>query len=383
MTLFKRIWIVVAGASLLVACTAKFLKYDQEDQLRKNKEFEQAVKIVEAPVESSGGTSEPAKGPQVQPPLKMPTESASTKDVNAGKPVAEVPVINKSSIKVKPPLRAKDLPNAVVDKKSVAVKPAEPEPARREPDLEDMDGFAPGQRRPLKDPFRVGEKVVHDVSYFKVSAGQLTLEVGPFVEVNHRKSYNFITSIQSNRTFSTFYSVDDYSKTYVDYEELIPHVFTLHVKESGQLREASSYFDSSTLQAKFWEKKFTEKNGHEEKKLEWEILKYSQNVYSAAYYMRIFQWKVGKEHAFRIADDGENIIFRGKAIRAEKIKTEAGEFNALVIKPEIEVKGLFKPMGDIFFWLSDDDRKYLLRVESKIKIGTLVTEAVEINPGNL
>jgi hypothetical protein len=99
--------------------------------------------------------------------------------------------------------------------------------------------------------------------------------------------------------------------------------------------------------------------------------------------MRIFQWKVGKEHAFRIADDGENIIFRGKAVRAEKIKTEAGEFNALVIKPEIEVKGLFKPMGDIFFWLSDDDRKYLLRVESKIKIGTLVTEAVEINPGNL
>ena len=84
----------------------------------------------------------------------------------------------------------------------------------------------------------------------------------------------------------------------------------------------------------------------------------------------------------RVADAGENIVFRGKAIRKEKIETEVGDFDAIVIKPEITVKGIFKPIGDIYFWLSDDDRKFILRIESSIKIGTIVSEVVKLKPGN-
>lgn len=54
---------------------------------------------------------------------------------------------------------------------------------------------------------------------------------------------------------------------------------------------------------------------------------------------------------------------------------------AIKIKPEISVKGVFKPVGDIYIWLSDDDRKYPLRLESSIKIGTLVSEVTAIEPG--
>lgn len=246
-------------------------------------------------------------------------------------------------------------------------------------DVEDQVGFQ--GRRPLKDPFRVGEEVVHEVHYFKVSAGELALKVEPFVEVNGRKSYSMVTSIKSKGMFSNFYSADDKSVTFLDYELLIPRVFTLHVKESGQLREARSFFDFDKLKATYWEKKVTKKNGVEEKKQEWDIQTYSQNVFSAAFYMRVFQWDVGKEYAFRVADDGENLIFRGKALRKEKISTDAGDFNAIVIQPQIEAKGVFKPVGDIYFWLSDDDRKYILRIESSIKIGTLVSEVIKINPG--
>jgi hypothetical protein len=250
---------------------------------------------------------------------------------------------------------------------------------RREPEIEDEEGFI--GRRPIQDPFRVGEEVVHDVHYFKVSAGELFLKVDPFVEVNGRKAYTFTTSIKSSSMFSTFYSADDKAVTYVDFMDLVPHVFSLTVKETGQLRDAKGLIDLQKNSATYWEKKFTKKSGQEEKKLEWEVLPFSQNVYSAAYYMRLFKWEVGKEYAFRVADQGENLVFRGKALRKEKLETEIGTFDTIVVKPEITVKGVFRPIGDIFFWLSDDDRKFILRIESNIKIGTIVSEVTKLNKG--
>lgn len=169
--------------------------------------------------------------------------------------------------------------------------------------------------------------------------------------------------------------------TLMDYESLVPSVYTLAVKESSQLREAQMYFDWNENHAKFWEKKVTEKAGREVRKMDWEIPLFSQNVFSAIFYLRVFKWEVGKTHSFRVSHDNENLIFKATALRREKIETAVGEFTALVIKPEIELQGFFKSIGDNFIWISDDDRKLVLRIESKIKIGSLVTEIVEIQPG--
>jgi hypothetical protein len=325
---------------LFSGCASKVLKYDKDktEKLKDINEFDQVVKIEE-----------------IAAPLPQNPSQAPSQD-----PTAES---NKKTAKNKQDKKVK---------KSVEL-------TKRQPELESDIGFM--GRRPNKDPFRVGEKVVHSVRYFKVNAGKLTMEVKPFVQVNGRPSYSFNYHIETSSFYSTFYSVDDRAVTLMDFESMVPNVFTLHVRETGQIRESRAYFDRQKGMAQYWERKVTEKDGEEEKKYHWDIPDYSQNVFSSAFYMRVFQWKVGEEHSFRVADSGENLIFRAKAIRAEKISVEAGDFNAIVIKPEIELKGKFKPVGDIYIWLSDDDRKYILKIESKIKIGTLVSEAISIEPG--
>lgn len=357
---FRRL--ALFGLFGLTSCSSSFLKFDKPEQLQKNSEFEQQVQIKAATEASSPKDADKIEQDEN---IKSMIESSS----HASKPVvAETKSKSKKKKELEP-------------KKGTAKKTDEVKVLRHEPaDVEDQAGFE--GRRPIKNPFRVGEEVIHSVNYFKMSAGTLTMKVDPFVEVNGRKSYSMVTSIKTSGVFSSFYSADDKSIVFMDYELLIPRVFSLHVKESGQLREGRSFFDFDKLRASYWEKKVTKKNGVEEKKQDWDILPYSQNVFSAAFYMRVFQWEVGKEYAFRVADDNENLIFRGKALRKEKISTDAGEFNAIVIQPQIEAKGVFKPTGDNYFWLSDDDRKYILRIESSIKIGTLVSEAVKINPGN-
>src|SRR5690606_29120766 len=110
----------------------------------------------------------------------------------------------------------------------------------------------------------------------------------------------------------------------------------------------------------------------------WKILPFSQNVVSAAFYMRTFTYGPDKELAFRVADAGKNLVFTGKVLRREKLDTEIGQLDTVVVKPKITIDGVFKQVGDILIWLTDDERKHIVRIESKIKIGTIVAKLKSI-----
>lgn len=361
--------ILILSCAFWIACSAKFLKYEKSEELKENKEFSQQVQIVEEPSPEELGPATPPAGPGPE----AKTESAKSSEA-AKTSAVDAKTGKEKSAKGKATSKDKKSKKGSTEAAAVA-----PESTRRQPEIESDIGFE--GRRPIKDPFRVGEQVIHSVNYFKMQAGTLNLETRSFAMVNGRKNYQFRTSIKTSSFFASFYTVDDYVDVLMDFEKLIPSVFTLHVKESAQLKEAQMLFDHDKGTATYWEKKVTDKSGEENKKLHWDIMPYAQNVFSAAFYMRVFQWEVGKENAFHVADDEKNLIFRAKAIRKEKISTEAGEFNAIVIRPEIELKGKFNPVGDNYIWLSDDEHKYILRIESKIKIGTLVSEVVKIKPG--
>lgn len=344
---------------VLASCSAKYLKYEKSEQLTKIEEFDKKVQII-IPEEEKPATTDGSTG------VSATTSSGTT---------AVAPTLTPSPTPESAPNK-KEKGRKAKGKEKYAAK-VEEKKGKRQPEIESDIGF--NGRRPIKDPFRVGEKVVHQVQYYSINAGTMNLEVKPFATVNGRKTYNFAMQIRTSDWYSGIYSVDDRATILMDFENMIPTVFTLHVKETGQLKEARMLIEPR--QATYWERKVTEKNGEEEKRLNWEILEYSQSLFSGLYYMRAFTWDVGTENQFRVADDNENLIFRGKVVRREKIKTAAGEFNALVLKPQVELKGKYKPVGDIFVWLSDDDRKFILRIESKIKIGSLVSEVIELDRG--
>lgn len=330
----------------LVSCSS-FMKLEREEDLQLKSDLDKRLVIEEEkPIQTSS---------QVETVVESPPPPPLLKD--------EKPAIKQKITK---------------QKKSVVKIET---PSKREPAIEDSEGFE--FRRPIHDPFLVGESIRHEVYYnlVRITAGEMEFQTLPFKVVNGRKAYQFQVNLKTTSLFSSFYSVDDKVNTLIDYELWLPRLYTLHVKESSQLREGRNYFDFDKMKAIYEEKKVTSKKGVEEKKQEWEILPYSQNVFSVIYYMRLFAWRDNKEYAFRVADDGENLVFKGKVVKREVINTPIGEFKAIKIKPEFTVKGAFKPVGDIYIWLSDDPRKIPLRIESKIKIGTIVSQIIDYQPG--
>jgi hypothetical protein len=353
----------------IAGCASKILSADNSNDILKHDEYEKSISIKEiGPDDGKSGLYVRLPGPEpvasvlvVPEASQEPSKKKSHKGTgrNAGKPL----VGRKAH---------KD------DSEGDGVQPAVP--AGHQPALEDSEGYT--GRRPNKDPFRIGEKTVMEASYFSVVAGDFTIEVRPFVVVNGHKSYHFVGTAKTSSVFEVFYAIDDWFETFLDFETMVPYSYSLHVKETKQLRETRTLFDWPKARAFMWDKKINEEKKLEEKNQDWELLPYSQNVFSAAFYLRTITLSPGKKFAFRLSHEKENLVISGEVLRKEHISTEAGEFDTVVVKPQIALNGIFKPVGDIFFWLTDDDRKYIVRIETKIKIGKVVAEAKKIVPGD-
>lgn len=324
----------------------KILEYDKADSLKRIDGYDKKIDV------------EQLKGP----------EAVSATDI----PKVESPEESETSGKKSKKKRHKK------KKTRAKAKAKKMESTVHEPSVEDAEGFV--GRRPVKDPFCVGESLVLNLSYFNIVAGQLTLMVKPFVEVNGEKAYHFAGTAVSNSFFSRIYAVNDKADTYVSYENMTPFNLEISLKESKQLCESRTLFDWKKDKAHYWKKRVTKEHGEEESKVDWDVKAFSQNVISAAYYLRTFTMRVGKKMAIRVADEGKNIVFTGEVIRKEMLDTDIGRVRTVVIRPKVEVDGVLSPVGEILIWLTDDDRKFMVRAETKIKIGSLVAKVKSIDP---
>lgn len=356
-------WVIFCLPLLFLSCVTSDKEFDRQE-VADTKEFEQVVKIEtvkELPPEVAAQ------------PKALDKKSKSETSKSKKKSEEKTKAVKSSQEEKVPKKRAKKKTTKKVEGKKQVKKSTK----KRQPPLEDGEGFD-GQRRPVVQPFRVGEELVMGISYFAVEAGKFTMKVMPMVQVNGKISYHFKYIIKSSPLFSMFYSVDDVAETFVDYETLLPYSYEIHVNESKQVRETRTYFDHKTQKATMWDRKQKKNSEVEKRKVEWDLKPFSQNVFSVAYYLRNFTLKVGKKLKVRVGHEGKNIEMTAEVLRRETLYTDAGKFDTFVVKPKFDVDGKFKPIGENYLWLTADDRKFIVRLESKIKIGSIVGEVQKI-----
>lgn len=352
---------IVVAVMGLGACSSLWEDYDRK-QLE-NKEFDQQVHIKDM---------EPATADApVTPPIILPptTPAATVK----GKKTKTAKTSHATQVAIEKAQEAAGKKNTekTTDASVAAAAPVDgSKPQPHPPALEDGEGF--NGRRPIVDPYVIGEELEFAVSYFAVEAGRFTMSTKSFKEVNGKKSYHFSYHARSSSVFSMFYAVDDHAEAYMDYEVLVPYSYTIQAKESKQIRDVRNFSDWKNMKAKTWDKKIKKGKDPEIKNLEWDIAPYAQNVFTVAYYLRAFTLRVGKKLAVNVAHDGKNLVMRAEVVREEKLDTALGKLDTFVVKPSFEIDGVFKPVGDVYLWVTKDKYKRIVRLESKIKIGTIV-----------
>jgi hypothetical protein len=79
--------------------------------------------------------------------------------------------------------------------------------------------------------------------------------------------------------------------------------------------------------------------------------------------------EVGKSQFLRVFDNGKIYDVEVKVLKKEKITIPAGTFDTIIIKPILKSEGIFMRKGDVLIWLTDDEKKVPVKIESKVKIG--------------
>jgi hypothetical protein len=95
---------------------------------------------------------------------------------------------------------------------------------------------------------------------------------------------------------------------------------------------------------------------------------------SFIYFMRTIPLEVGRTYEFHRYYNAERNPVVIKVLRLEHITVPAGEFDAIVVQPIIKSRGLFSETGHAEVWFAADSTRRVLRLKSKLSLGTLYLE---------
>jgi hypothetical protein len=90
---------------------------------------------------------------------------------------------------------------------------------------------------------------------------------------------------------------------------------------------------------------------------------------------------VGQVLEVEAVDDLKAYRLAIKVLAREKVKVKAGEFDCFKIQPILLGEGLFKAKGEVFIWVTADERRIPVKMKSKIFIGAISAGMVSYTPG--
>lgn len=205
----------------------------------------------------------------------------------------------------------------------------------------------------------VGEKLVFAVRYFNVTAGFGTLEVKALETMNNRPVYHLEITAKTAPFFETFFRVKDVISSWMDAYGLFSWKYSKKLEEGTYRNYTDITFDHENATA-------LKNNGDK-----CEITRFCQDIVSEFYFFRSV-YKGEDEIFIDVAsDECKTYKVKVKKLRYEKVTTDSGEFDCVVVQPLLAYEGIFRQQGEIIIWLTNDERLMPVMVKSSILIGTI------------
>jgi hypothetical protein len=97
---------------------------------------------------------------------------------------------------------------------------------------------------------------------------------------------------------------------------------------------------------------------------------------SCFYFARLQNLEIGKSFYVDVFDGKRLHNTEVKVLRREELETDVGTFKTIVIMPVLKTNGIFSKTGDLYIWLTDDERHIPVKMKSKVKIGSITAKLV-------
>ncbi len=207
-------------------------------------------------------------------------------------------------------------------------------------------------------PFSIGETLEFDLKVNIIKAGHAKLQVIGEEIVDENQTYHIKYTVKSNRYVDRLFYVRDQVDSWLDKNGLFTHRLMKNIREGSyryKLEAKMNYIDSTLT------------SEDEVFQIDSEI----RDPFSLFYYLRSIPLKVGQKLSFKTFDNGQFVDFHIIVHRKENVRVPAGRFRCLVIEPYRKGKTLFKQKGDMRIWLTDDERRLPVKIETKATFGSM------------
>ncbi|HET9423938.1 MAG TPA: DUF3108 domain-containing protein [Gemmatimonadaceae bacterium] len=217
---------------------------------------------------------------------------------------------------------------------------------------------------PDKTPFQVGERLTYDAKVNAMKAGKATISVEGLETVRGVPTFHTIFDLRGRVLFKKF------ANHYESWFDTTNLVTLRHVQKTDDADKSYEFYPAQKMYVK---------NGDG---IENPSVTMPLDESSFLYYLRSLPLEIGKTYTVdRYYYAAKNPI-TVTVLRKERIKVPAGEFDAYVLKPVIKSNGLFSVKSDAEVWIADDRAHTILKLKSKLPLGTLYLELRSIEqPG--
>jgi Protein of unknown function (DUF3108) len=237
------------------------------------------------------------------------------------------------------------------------------------PDSCDSDSPLVPDEVPHPRPFQVGERLKFSIQYGPIKAGTSELAVERVERVGDHDCYRFVSSTQSSQMFSAFYKVKDQIVSLADVRYLLTR------RTSKRLREGNYKVDQEID----WDHDAKELVYEDGEKVE--MKPGARDVLAAMYYTRTLPLAVGDSIRVPTHDNKKSYPIVLHVIGKEKADTPLGKFDCWVVEPLLETPGLFNRTGTLKVWLTNDEERVPVIMQSEVKVGAITAVLIERQRG--
>ena len=219
------------------------------------------------------------------------------------------------------------------------------------------------------EAFSVPERLEFEVSYTGVVAGRAVQEV-----IREGNEIHIKSTAKSAKWLKFFFPVDDHIESILTAGPSqpltgMPRLYRMRINEGRSHFNREAVFDRRALEVRT--KDYVDNSDR--------ILSITEQTYdtlSSFFYLRSLPLHMGTSYSIDIFDCKKLMKTEVQILRREVVETPVGRFKTVVIKPLLKSEGIFTRTGDMFIWLTDDERHIPVLMKSKVKIGSITATLV-------
>jgi hypothetical protein len=212
--------------------------------------------------------------------------------------------------------------------------------------------------------FTIPERLEFELSYTGIKAGYAVQEVR-----QDGADIHIVSTARSADWLRFFFPVDDRIESYltagIPPQQIgSPRLYQERKHEGKTITNREARFDRQKLEV-------TTIDHRNKSEIQQAITKRTYDTLSCFYYIRSIPLQVGTSYFIDIYDCKRLWNTEVKVLRREEIVTPLGRFKTIVIHPLLKSEGIFARTGDMFIWLTDDDRRIPVQMKSKVIVGSI------------